>query len=84
MTLAPKATLLLTHPTLDKLHALPLLGMDQALLEQTQMPEITALCFEERLGLLVARARTAREARRLQTRWHKAKLRQTACSEAID
>ena len=75
---------MLTHPTLDKLHALKLMGMYQALLEQTQMPEITELRFEERLGLLVDRELTAREDRRLKTRLHKAKLRQTACIEDID
>src|SRR5207249_5383327 len=64
--------------------ALKLTGMYQALLEQTQMPEITELRFEERLGLLVDREITAREDRRLKTRLHKAKLRQTACSEDID
>jgi len=32
---------MLMHPTLDKLQALKLMGMYQALLEQTQMPEIT-------------------------------------------
>ena len=75
---------MLTPPTLDKLHALKLMGMYQALLEQTQMPEITELRFEERLGLLVDRELTARADRRLKTRLHKAKLRQTACIEDID
>ena len=75
---------MLTHPTLDKLHALQLRGMYHALLEQMQMPEIPAVPFEERLGLLVDRERTAREDRRLKTRLHKAKLRQTACIEDID
>jgi IstB-like ATP binding protein len=75
---------MLRHPTLDKLHALKLMGMSQALLEQTQRPEITELCFDERLGLLVDRDITAREDRRLKTRLHQAKLRQTACIEDID
>src|SRR5262249_8124987 len=61
-----------------------LMVMYQALLEQTQMLEITELCFEERLGLLVDRELTAREDRRLKTRLHKAKLRQTSCIEDID
>jgi hypothetical protein len=60
------------------------MGMYHALLEQTQIPEITELCFEERLGLLVDREITAREERRLKTRLHRAKLRQTACIEDID
>jgi DNA replication protein DnaC len=75
---------MLTHPTLDKLQALKLMGMYHALMEQMQMPEITEVPFEERLGLLVDRESTAREDRRLQTRLHKAKLRQTACLEDID
>ena len=41
---------MLTHPTLDTRQALKLMGMSQARMEQPQMPEITALCFEERLG----------------------------------
>jgi hypothetical protein len=58
---------MLTHPTLDKLQALKLMGMYHALMEQMQMPEITEVPFEERLGLLVDRESTAREDRRLKT-----------------
>ena len=75
---------MLTHPTLDTLQALKLMGRYHALLEQRQMPEITEVSFEERLGLLVDRESTAREDRRLKTRLPKAKLRQTACIEDID
>ena len=75
---------MLTHPTLDKLQTLRLTGMYQALIEQRQVPDIAALTFEERLGLLVDRERTERENRRLTTRLRQAKLRQTACIEAID
>jgi DNA replication protein DnaC len=75
---------MLTHPTLDKLHALKLTGMLQALLEQMHMPEIPALSFEERLGLLVDREMTERENRRLKSRLHQAKLRQVACVEDLD
>jgi DNA replication protein DnaC len=84
ITLSHKANPRLIHPTLDKLQALKLMGMYQALLEQTQMPEIAELRFEERLGLLVERDLTAREDRRLKTRLHQAKLRQTACIEDSD
>jgi IstB-like ATP binding protein len=55
------------HPTFDKLQALRLSGMSQALVEQMQTPEIAALSFEERLGLLVDRESTERENRRLTT-----------------
>jgi DNA replication protein DnaC len=49
-----------------------------------QTPDIAALSFEERLGLLVDRESTERENRRLTTRLRQAKLRQTACIEDID
>jgi DNA replication protein DnaC len=58
--------------------------MYHALVEQRQMPEIATLTFEERLGLLVDRERTAREERRLTTRLRQAKLRQPACLEDLD
>ena len=75
---------MLTHPTLDKLQTLRLTGMYQALIEQRQVPDLAALTFEERLGLLVDRELTERENRRLTTRLRQAKLRQTACIEDID
>lgn len=58
--------------------------MEQALVEQLQMPDIATLTFEERFGLLVHREGTEREHRRRTTRLRQAKLRQTACSEALD
>ena len=75
---------MLTHPTLDTLQTLRLTGMYQALVEPLQMPDIAALTFEERVGLLVDRECTERENRRLTTRWRQAKLRQTACIEDMD
>jgi DNA replication protein DnaC len=75
---------MLMHPTLDKLQTLRLHGMSQALVEQLQMPDIAALTFEERFGLLVDRELTERENRRLTTRLRQAQLRQTACIEDID
>ena len=75
---------MLTHPTLDKLQPLRLTGMYQAFIEQRQVPDMVALTFEERLGLLVDRERTERENRRLTTRLRQAKLCQTAGIEAID
>jgi len=58
--------------------------MGKALEEQFLMPELEALSFEERLGLLVDREFTERDNRRLQTRLRKAKLRQQAAIEDID
>jgi DNA replication protein DnaC len=75
---------MLTHPTLDKLQSLKLTGMYQALIEQMNMPDIDALAFEERLGLLVDREATERDQRRLKTRLQRAKLRLSACIEDID
>lgn len=75
---------MLRHPTLDKLHALRLTAMGKALEEHFLMPELEALSFEERLGLLVDREFTERDNRRLQTRLRKAKLRQQAAIEDID
>lgn len=75
---------MLTHPTMEKLHALRLTGMAQAVEEQINMPQIDSLGFEERLGLMVDREMTQRENRRLKTRLKKAKLRQTAAIEDID
>ena len=43
------------------------------------MPDIDALGFEERLGLLVDRETTERDQRRLNTRLQRAKLRSSAC-----
>jgi len=75
---------MLRHPTLDKLQELKLSGMYQALMEQMNMPDIEALAFEERLGLLVDREATERDQRRLKTRLQRAKLRLSACIEDID
>jgi DNA replication protein DnaC len=75
---------MLTHPTLDKLQSLKLTGMYQALMEQRHMPDIDALAFEERLGLLVDREMTERDQRRLRTRLQRAKLRVSACIEDLD
>lgn len=79
---------MLSHPTLDKLHELKLTGMVQgmvqALSEQMQMPEISKISFEERLGLLVDREFTERDQRRLKSRLQRAKLRQSACIEDLD
>jgi len=75
---------MLTHPTLDKLQALRLNGMRQALEEQIRTPDIEELGFEERMGLLVDREYTERETRRLKARLSKAKLRHNASPEDID
>jgi DNA replication protein DnaC len=74
---------MLNHPTLEKLQELKLTGMLKSLQEQTGMPDIQELDFEERLGLLVDREMTERENRRLKTRLRKARLRHDAAVEDI-
>lgn len=75
---------MLSHPTLDRLHALQLRGMARAFEEQMQMPECAELTFTERLGLLVDREAADRESRRLTRRLQDAKLRQEAAIEDLD
>ena len=75
---------MLKHPTIEKLHTLQLRGMAAALTDQTRTPEIEALSFEERLGLLLDREATTRADRRLKTRLSQAKLRVPASLEDID
>jgi DNA replication protein DnaC len=75
---------MLTHPTYNRLVALGLNGMAKALEEQSRLPDMSALDFEERLALLVDREATERENRRLVTRLQFAGLRQTAVVEDID
>jgi len=75
---------MLTHPTLDKLQRLKLTGMAAALAEQMQMPDISELDFEQRLGLLVDRETTERENRRLSSRLRRARLRHDAALEDVD
>jgi IstB-like ATP binding protein len=58
--------------------------MYHALVEQMQMPDMTTLSFQERLGLLVDCELTEREDRRLTTRLRQATLRQAACLEDLD
>ena len=55
---------MLRQPTLDLLHELRLSGMAQAFEEQTAMPDISELSFEDRLSLLLEREKTEREQRR--------------------
>jgi DNA replication protein DnaC len=75
---------MLHHPTVEKLQALKLTGMLKALSEQMIMPDVGDLSFEERLGLMVDREMTERQARRLTTRLRQAKLRLSAALEDVD
>jgi DNA replication protein DnaC len=75
---------MLNHPTHDHLTQLRLFGMAKALAEQMNLPDIDALSFEERLGLLVDRERTERQNRQITSRLRRARLKLPAVAEDID
>lgn len=75
---------MLSTQTLEKLNALRLEGMAQALEEQRRQSDICQLDFEERLGLLVERQWLWKENRALATRLHYARLKVSASLEDID
>jgi len=75
--------MILNHPTLEKLRALRLTGMADALQEQLEKP-LSDLDFESRFALLIEREWILRENRRLKRRLTQAKLQQNACIEDID
>lgn len=75
---------MLTHPTHERLIALGLTGMARAFEEQRRSPDLEALSFEERIGLLVDREAAERDTKRLTTRLKFASLRQNACVEDLD
>src|SRR6266511_3143309 len=71
--------------TLEKLHALKLDALAAAWTEQQHQADMTALAFDERLGLLVEAEWAARENKRLARALQEAKLKLSqACLEAID
>ena len=76
--------LMLYTQTVEKLQALRLEGMKQALEEQRRQKEIVHLDFEERLALLVERQWLWRENRGLATRLKNAQLKMTASLEDLD
>jgi DNA replication protein DnaC len=75
---------MLTHPTHERLIALGLTGMAKAFEEQRRLPDLEALSFEERIGLLVDREAPERDTKRLTARLKFAALRQNACVEDVD
>ena len=74
---------MLQEPMMEKLTAMRLLGMLDALKSQEQDPASRELSFLERLGLLVDQQWTWRENQALARRLHAAKLK-GACVEEID
>lgn len=75
---------MLNQPTLDKLCAMRLRGMAEALQQQMQEPDIHQLSFEERFGLLIDRQWDWRQNRALDRRLRSARLQGPACVEDID
>jgi DNA replication protein DnaC len=75
---------MLQQPTLEKLEAMRLHGMAQALRELAGREEEHELSFEDRLALLVDRQFTWRQNEAFQARLRRARLRANACVEDID
>ena len=75
---------MLPTQTVDKLQALRLAGMVEALQEQRRQSDIVQLDFEDRLALLVERQWLWKENRGLTTRLKKAQFKISACLEDLD
>lgn len=72
------------QPTIEKLHALRLGAMANALTAQFQQPEIDTMPFAERLALLVDIQHSSMLTAALEQRLTRAGMRQSACMENID
>lgn len=75
---------MMTNQTIDKLIAMKLQGMAEALVKQTDTPDLNHLSFDDRFGLLVDAEHTARENEKLKSRLKQASLKQNACFEDVD
>jgi DNA replication protein DnaC len=75
---------MLSHPTIDRLRELGLVGMVHALEEQRRQPDCNDLGFEDRLAMLVDREVLERDNKRLKARLRFAGLRQLAAPEDVD
>lgn len=75
---------MLNQPTIEKLTAMKLSAMAKAFADQMQRPDMAALSFEERFGLIVDFQMTELENRRMQNRLRTAKLRLSASIEDLD
>lgn len=75
---------MLIHPTIENLNTLGLAAMAQAFQEQMNCPDMAALSFEERFGLIVDFQMTANENRRMRNRLKSARLRVAASIEDLD
>jgi DNA replication protein DnaC len=75
---------MLIQPTIDKLNAMGLGAMAEAFRDQMKCPDMSALSFEERFGLVVDFQMTANDNRRMRNRLKGARLRLTASIEDLD
>lgn len=75
---------MLIQPTIEKLNAMGLAAMAQAFTEQLNSPDMAALSFEERFGLIVDFQMTANDNRRMRNRLKSARLRLSASIEDLD
>ena len=75
---------MLVEPTLEKLNAMKLFGMEKYFRQWLAQPKEKSLTPAELVGLLVDAEWVYRESRRLDLRIQKAKLKQSACVEDID
>jgi DNA replication protein DnaC len=76
--------MMLVHPTHERLIALGLPGMARAFQEQRSSPDLAALSFEERVGIMADREAAERDTKSMTARLKFASLRQDACVEDID
>ena len=75
---------MLFEQTMEKMNAMKLYGMRDALVEQLELAAYDSLSFEERVGMLVDREWEDREGRKLERRMKAAKLKIQASMEDID
>jgi len=75
---------MLIKPTLERLRALRLSSMAEALTRQMEDPTMSQLSFEERFSLLVDQQWLARQNKALTRRLKNARLPHSACVEDID
>ncbi len=75
---------MLIHPTAERLRALGLAAIADALVELQNAPDAAELTREDWLGRLVDREATSRENKRLARRLREARLRQSAVVEDVD
>ncbi len=75
---------MLTQATIDKMHAMKMHAMAEAMERQVASSEYSPLVFEERVGMMVDSEWNAREQRKLTRRLRLAKLRYPASVEDID